>query len=149
MNKVLMKINSRQESREGSEDIMELLTEAKHYNKNGVVYLVYEETELSGVSGCVTALKIDGDIVKLRRYGTQGNEMHFEKGKKFWGLYETPIGLVNMEILTNRVKNELIKDGQNGTITIDYEISLKGLLEARNTLEVKVEKVRSPEEERQ
>ena len=146
MNKVLMMINARQESREGSEDIMELLTEAKHYNKDGVVYLVYEETELSGVSGCVTALKIDGDVVKIRRYGTQGNEMHFEKGKKFTGLYETPLGIFSMEILTNRVKNELLKDGQDGKITIDYEISLKGLLEARNTLEVRVEKVRSPEE---
>jgi len=146
MNKVLMMINARQESREGSEDIMELLTEAKHYNKDGVVYLVYEETELSGVSGCVTALKIDVDVVKLRRYGTQGNEMHFEKGKKFTGLYETPLGIFSMEILTNRVKNELLKDGQDGKITIDYEISLKGLLEARNTLEVRVEKVRSPEE---
>ena len=143
MNKVFMKINARQQSREGQEDVVELLTEAKHYHKNGVVYLVYEETELSGVSGCVTALKVDGEVVKLRRYGTKGHEMHFEKGKKFWGLYETPVGFVDMEILTNRVKNELKADGREGLLTIDYDISLKGLLEAHNTLEVKVADIKA------
>lgn len=144
MNKVLLKINARQHNREGQEDVVELLTEAKHYNKNGVVYLVYEETELSGVNGCVTALKVDGEAVKLRRYGTKGHEMHFEKGKKFHGLYETPVGFVDMEILTNGVKNELKADGREGLITIDYDISLRGLLEAHNTLEVSVADLNSP-----
>lgn len=141
MNKVLMKINAHQESADGQEDVMELLTIGNHYNKNGIVYLMYEETELSGMKGCVTALKIDGDVVKLRRYGTQSREMHFEKGKKYWGVYETPIGFVDMEILTNEVDNRLRRDGSSGTVVINYEVSLKGLLEAHNTLEVKVAKI--------
>lgn len=145
MNKVILRINACQRGHDGQEDVVELTTEAKHYNKNGVVYLVYEETELSGVAGCVTALKVDSDVVKLRRYGGKAHEMHFEKGKKFSGLYETPVGGIEMEILTGEIKNELEKDGREGRLVIDYDISLKGMIEAHNTLSINVTQARPVE----
>ncbi len=143
MNKVLMKIHARQLSEKGGEDVMELMTEGKHYCKNGVIYLLYEETELSGMKGCVTALKVDGGVIKLRRYGVKTQEMHFEKGKRFDGLYETPMGYFDMEILTTEIENRLVKDGICGRLKIDYDISLKGLMEAHNTLEIKVAPLKS------
>ncbi len=137
MEKVIMKINARQETREGKEDVMELVTQAKRYDKGGILYLIYEETELSGMPGCVTSLKIDGDVVKLRRYGVKSQEMHFEVGKHFWGIYQTPTGSFDMEILTTKIKSKFDKKAVMGSLLIEYDISLKGLLEAHNSLEVK------------
>ena len=142
MDRVLIKIKARQEVR-GSEpeDFLELLTEGKHYNKNGVVYLVYEESELSGIPGCVTSLKLDGDILSLRRYGVAAQELRFEKGRKWLGLYETPLGTMDMEITTNDLVADLKHEGASGSITVDYNINLKGLIEARNILNIKVAKL--------
>lgn len=138
MTKVLIKIHARQRNKDHDEDMMDLLTEGKHYNKNGVIYLMYEETELSGVQGCVTSLKIDGDVIKLKRYGVKSREMVFERGKRFSGLYETPMGFFEMELLTNRIENDLRNDGSLGTLEIEYDVSLKGLMESHNILEIKV-----------
>lgn len=138
MTKVLIKIHAKQKNKEFDDDVMDLLTEGKHYNKNGVIYLMYEETELSGVKGCVTSLKIDKGVIKLKRYGVKSKEMVFEKGKRFTGLYETPMGFFEMELLTNRIDNNLTDGGSRGTLEIEYDVSLKGLMEAHNILEIKV-----------
>ena len=142
MDKVLIRISARQEV-QGSEpeDFLELLTEGKHYNKNGVIYLIYEESELSGVPGCVTSLKLDGDVLSLRRYGIAAQELRFEKGQKWLGMYETPLGTMDMEIFTNELKTDLRSGGASGSILVDYDISLKGLVEAHNILNIKVAKV--------
>lgn len=138
MEKVIMRINAHQETNEGKEDVMELVTQAKRYDKGKVVYLIYEETELSGMPGCVTSIKIDGNVVKLRRYGVKSHEMHFEVGKHFYGVYQTPTGYFDMEILTTKIKSNFAKGGQMGKLLIEYDISLKGFFEAHNSLEVRV-----------
>ena len=40
-----------------------------------------------------------------------------------------------IEVLTNYVNSSITEDG-SGDIDIDYEISLKGLMEGRNTLNI-------------
>ena len=142
MDKVLIKIKAQQEVKGGEpEDFMELLTEGKHYNKNGVVYLVYEETELSGIPGCVTSLKLDGETLSLRRYGIVAQELRFQKGQRWLGMYETPLGTMDREITTNDLVADLRYGGAVGSITVDYNVNLKGLVEARNILNIKVAKI--------
>ena len=138
MKNIMLKINAKQHRQEEQEDVMELVTDGKYYKKGNSVYLVYEESELSGAEGCITTLVVKDAQVKLRRYGASTQELQFEKGKKFTGLYETPIGFVDMEIVTNNINNTIEEDGSKGRITIDYEISLKGLLEANNHLSIEI-----------
>ena len=57
MKDVLVKIKSRQVSREAGEDEMEFITEAKLYRRNNTTYLLYEESEFSGIPGCKTRLR--------------------------------------------------------------------------------------------
>lgn len=142
MNKVLIKIKAQQEV-QGSEpeDFLDLLTAGKHYNKDGVVYLMYEETELSGIPGCVTSLKLDGEVLSMRRYGIAAQELRFEKGQRWLGLYETPLGTMDMEIYTNDLTADLKYGGAVGSITVDYNINLKGLVEAHNILNIRVAKI--------
>ena len=138
MKEIMIKIKGHQINQETGEDSMELITEAKLYRRGEALYLLYEESELSGVPGCKTRLKLKPDAVQLKRFGEGagiGNEIYFERGKRFTGLYSTPFGPIEMEVLTNKLENTLSEEGE-GQRDIDYSISLKGLLEGRNRLNI-------------
>ncbi len=138
MKETMVKICANQISDEAGEDYMEFMTEAKLYEKNGAIYVIYEESEVSGIPGCRTRLKLKGDKVQMKRFGEGhgiGNEIKFEKGKRFTGFYPTPIGPVEIEILTNSLENNITYEDK-GTLDIDYSISLKGLMEGRNRLNI-------------
>ena len=63
--------------------------------------------------------------------------MEFESGKRFTSKYETPYGIMDMEILTDRVDNNLNEQG-TGNVDIDYHVSLEGAVEGRNELRIEV-----------
>ncbi len=122
------------------EDQIELITEGKMYVKGDVIYLTYDESQLSGMDGCKTRLKLDGDSVSMTRKGSAvgiDTELRFEKGKRFSGYYDTPYGPMEMEVLTNELLSTVSAEG-SGEITIDYNISLKGIAENRNLLAIEV-----------
>lgn len=141
---IILKINTRQidKNDELSEDKIEFITEGRAYRKNGTTYYVYEETEMSGMAGVTTTLKVsDEGTVKMKRYGhdvMMDTVMEFEKGRHFYSMYETPYGNIQMEILTNKVVNDIKGESMTGSLYIDYEMSLKGLSEARNLLNIEV-----------
>lgn len=138
MKEVMVRIKSMQVSREAGSDEMEFVTEAKLYKRNGALYLLYEESEFSGMPGCRTRLRLRGDEVQMKRFGEGagiGNELRFKKGSRYTGLYETPFGPIEMEVLTNDVASTISEEG-TGQVDIDYEVSLKGLLEGRNRMNI-------------
>ena len=49
----------------------------------------------------------------------------------------TPFGPIEVEVLTNDLESRFMDDDR-GELEIDYEISLKGLLEGRNKLNITV-----------
>lgn len=140
MKKIMMKITGKQAS-DGQDDQMEFVTEGEMSERNGTLYLMYEETEISGMPGCKTRLKIKDDYVSMKRLGTKtipaGTEMEFAPGKVFTGPYDTPYGSFEMEVVTNKVINELTAEGA-GSVHIDYKMSLKGLVESHNQLSIEI-----------
>jgi uncharacterized beta-barrel protein YwiB (DUF1934 family) len=144
MKDILLKIIGNQiisgEENDGEPAGMEFITEGRFYRKGDSMYLVYEESEFSGMEGCTTSLKITGDKIRMKRYGEDvgvETSINFEKGKRFNGYYETPFGSVEMEVLTNMVNNR-IKESGEGSIDIDYNLSLKRLAESRNLLSIEI-----------
>ena len=138
MKEVMVRIKSMQVSREAGSDEMEFVTEAKLYKRNGALYLLYEESEFSGMPGCRTRLRLRDDEVQMKRFGEGagiGNELRFKKGSRYTGLYETPFGPIEMEVLTKDVASTISEEG-TGQVDIDYEVSLKGLLEGRNRMNI-------------
>ncbi len=141
MKDIMLKIIGKQITSEQEEEILEFITEGKFYEKGDALYLLYKESEVSGMEGCTTTLKIKGDTVKMRRYGEAvplDTIIEFEKGKRFEGYYDTPFGAVEMEVLTNEVENRLQDEVGKGTLKIDYHISLKGLTEGRSKLDIEI-----------
>lgn len=138
MKDVMLRIKGVQMSDEAGTDEMEFITEAQLFQRNGAVYLLYEESELSGMPGCKTRLRMRDDEIQMKRFGEGaglGNEIRFKKGSRFTGIYDTPFGAIEMEVLTTDLRNTLSEEG-SGEIDIDYDISLKGLLEGRNRLSI-------------
>ena len=129
------------EGDEKQEDIMEFVTAGQLYHRGATTFIKYPESELSGMEGCTTSLIITKDKVKMRRTGqplAADTEMEFKKGERFYGMYETPFGPVGMELLTNDVTGLTDIGGGRQKLSIDYHISLRGLMESRNKLELEI-----------
>lgn len=139
MKDITLKITGRNNIND-DEDSIEFTTDGKIYEKNDNLYLVYEESELCGMPGCKTSLKIGKGSVKMARFGKnkeKTTEMEFEKGKRYSNHYATDYGVFNLEIMTQAIENTITyEDG--GNLKLDYYISLNGLGEAHNVLSVTV-----------
>lgn len=142
MENIVLRVNGIKYPGKPEEEVMEFVTEGKMYEKGGSIFIIYEETELSGLEGSVTTLKLKEDKVSLIRFGEDkklSSRMEFEEGKPYSGYYSTPIGVLEFKIDTIRVRNEVtMKDG--GYLGIDYNMNLVGLSDGRNILSMKVMK---------
>ena len=140
MKDIMLKIIGKQFSGDEAEEQMEFVTEGKLYEKNGATYLIYEESEFSGFPGCKTSLKLKGDTIRLKRIGDgteYGMEIEFKEGQRFSSKYDTPYGPIGMEVLTDSVTNDLSPEGY-GKIGVKYQVSLGGMAEGRNELNIEV-----------
>lgn len=140
MKNIMMKIIGTQVTADLEEDQLEFITEGKLYEKGDALYLIYDESEISGMPGCRTRLKLKNGTIKMKRVGENvgiDTEIEFEKGKRYTGYYDTPFGAIEMEVLTNHVENSVTAEGK-GMLDIDYHISLKGLAEGRNKLNIEL-----------
>ena len=114
---------------------IEFITSGTMRSRGGITRISYDETELSGMEGCKTDITISGDRLKMQRTGKDlngGVVMEFEEGKRYEGKYETPMGNLVLEILTNKI------DMKDKKVSIDYSLSLQGLMESRNKLDIEV-----------
>ena len=141
MLKITGKTVTQDKGTEKQQDVMEFMTSGQMFHRGSTTWIRYPESELSGYEGCTTSLIISKDKVKMRRSGehlSRDTEMEFKKGERFQGMYETPYGSVGMEVLTNDVTG--LQDMGEGrqALSIDYQISLKGLMEARNKLDIEI-----------
>lgn len=136
----MLKITGRQFDGDKPQDRMEFVTEGKMYKEEDMTFLEYDESEFSGFPGCKTKLALKGDYVRMKRTGDdleEGTVMEFQSGKRFTSKYDTPFGIMDMEILTDKVDNSLDENG-NGHVNIDYHVSLDGAVEGRNELRIEV-----------
>ena len=140
MKEIMLKIIGRQFEGDETEDRMEFITEGRMYERNGATYLIYEESEFSGFPGCKTSLRLKDDTIRMKRIGGEtgfGTEIEFKRGKRFVSKYETPYGVLDMEVVTRKVESNLAEDG-TGTVDIEYQVSFDGMAEGRNALRIEV-----------
>ena len=123
------------------DDSIEFITEGKLSTRGNITYISYDESPLSGMEGCKTSLTITPKRVKMKRTGENmpgETVMEFEKGKRHEGIYDTPYGTISMEVLADKITGlEPVEEGKN-RISIEYAISLRGLMESRKSLDIEV-----------
>jgi len=141
MLKITGKTVKQNKDEESHEDVVEFVTEGKLYKRGETTYVSYLESELSGVEGCRTSLTITDGKVRMKRSGKPlgiPTVIEFEKGKRFKGLYDTPFGSIGMEVLTNSITTFPDSGDGKNHLSIDYNVSLRGLSESRNKLDIEI-----------
>lgn len=132
---VVLKIDSKIKMTGQEDQDLSLITEGKFYEKEGSYYFVYEESELSGMDGDRTMLKIEKERVIMRRYGQNSSELTFEVGTRHNTLYQTPYGDFDMEVVASKVDFDIDACG-NGHFDLVYELSIRGLGENKTYMKI-------------
>ena len=89
MKEITLEITGIQQYDNTEEEQMEFVTDGKLYIRKGVVYIMYDESEVSGMEGCKTTIRLGETSVKMRRTGLAGfnTEMYFEEGKRISSVF--------------------------------------------------------------
>jgi uncharacterized beta-barrel protein YwiB (DUF1934 family) len=123
MNKqVLISVKGTQLNEYGDVDQQELITQGNYFLKKGAYFIIYRESELTGMSGTTTTLKAEPTRVTLNRMGTSEQKQIFEQGVLHRGNYITPLGKMVMGVIPSKVEVNLTDLG--GSINLEYELEV-------------------------
>lgn len=135
MNKVIVKINSKQKNDKQNTIKMKALANA--YTKNGILYVIYKEKDLNEEKETSTMLKIQKDSLTLTRTGGVQQQQVFVEGKESVSDYiTTPYGNLKMKVKTHRLE---IITGMKSTIKIDYALYINNSWQSDNELMIRLE----------
>lgn len=104
----------------------EMLMEGRLVTNEKRVELIYEESELTGMEGSVTAIGFQRncpELVSMMRSGQVRTAMTFEEGKRHYCLYNTPYSDFEVCVRALRVDNRLLRDGE---LVLDYLVEVHG-----------------------
>ena len=118
------------------DDVIEVVTPGEFFVTEDGFKAVYEETELSGMKGTTTTLTILDNKLVLEREGNVTAKMDFKKGETSISLYNTPYGVLDLQIHTQDLNVEVDENG--GKITAQYSMELAGQPPIINKLSVNV-----------
>ncbi|BCV23061.1 DUF1934 domain-containing protein [Moorella sp. Hama-1] len=134
---VLVKVRGTQTNDLGEQDSIELITEGRFFIRDQHYYILYNETQLSGMEGTTTTLKVEPRRVTLNRMGTAEQKTTFETGILNAGFYVTPYGTMRISVLPSKVEVDLTEQG--GSINLEYELQLGQEKVSDNQLQITVQ----------
>ena len=135
--KVILYVRGEQYFEGMDPEATELISEGvMSIGEDGVITLVYDETELTGLEGTTTTFVIDGDTVTLTRSGALSSQMIFQRSKRHTSLYETPWGTMTVDITTVSLACRM--DGHGGILDIRYSIAVDHQVTGENRFKVRV-----------
>ena len=118
------------------DEVIEVVTPGKFHLGESEFKAVYEESEISGMDGTTTTLVIKDDVLVLEREGSTSTRMEFKKGEDVISLYNTPYGMMNINISTKELDIDMDEDG--GVIYTKYVLGLEGQPGVTTELKVKI-----------
>lgn len=120
-------------------DETELMTEGTMTLREGVLFLSYAESELTGMKGTTTTFAVQGPKVILNRTGGINSQMVFEEGRQHTSLYETPFGEISIDIQTSKLRHNLTEQG--GVMEIRYSIAVEHVVTGKNCFKIRVKRI--------
>ena len=120
----------------GEKEKIEVVTVGE-FSINGDEFIAtYDETEISGMEGTKTTLKIQGNKVVLHREGTTSTKMEFQKNNTQVALYNTPYGMLELKTSTKELDLDVNEKG--GNISIKYHLIAGGQEPIKTNLDMKI-----------
>ena len=137
---VLLTIEGRQwQDQEEEPQAIKLTTEGRLYRQDPAWYIVYEESEATGMEGTQTTMRVaDDGQVSLTRIGSHGMNLTFSAGNRHITRMETPYGDLDVEVYTSLVQSRISEAG--GFIHLGYSIDLNNRERMNTRLDVKIKK---------
>jgi uncharacterized beta-barrel protein YwiB (DUF1934 family) len=120
----------------GDKEPISVLTPGDFYIKDGTYYARYKETEISGMNGTITTLRIKKDELVLIRKGTTNAKMEFSKDLKNVSMYDTPYGTLQIKTDTKYIKIDVDENG--GDVVVKYNMDISGQKVPMTTLEISI-----------
>jgi uncharacterized beta-barrel protein YwiB (DUF1934 family) len=134
---IKLHIKSSQSDCQGAIDSMEFYTEGKYYEKQDSKYFSYQESEVSGLEGTTTMLKLGTEEVVLIRSGALSSKMTFRIGCETENAYSTEYGEFNLSILTHKIDINICNDLIN-SVYLKYRLSINAGEVYTNEMTIKV-----------
>lgn len=119
-----------------NDEVIEVVTPGVFLPHEDGFKAVYEESEISGMEGTTTTLIIKDDSMTLERVGSVTTTMEFKKGEDAVSLYNTPYGMMNINISTKELDVNIGEDG--GVVYTKYILALEGQPGITTELKVKI-----------
>lgn len=124
---------------DGQPEEVELITQGE-YHREGNEYLAeYDESEISGMEGTKTIMKINHDTLRIVRSGTTTSDLMFKKGFDHISLYNTPFGTLEVVIKPRKVDIDINEEG--GNVRLEYKMEALGLDSIDNALELNIRQI--------
>lgn len=105
-------------------DTIEVVTPGEFIIEDNMFKAIYKESELSGMKGTVATIVVFKDNFILERTGTTNTKMEFELDKTAISLYNTPYGIMDLQIHTEELEIDVDENG--GNIRAKYAMGFSG-----------------------
>lgn len=133
---VLINIKGLQKDADNQKENVELLTEGVFYKDKDKYYLVYNETEVTGMEGTTTTVEIEDEKVAIIRNGIVNNQLLFIPNKKTTSYYDTQFGSLTVSIMSGNVKVDV--DDFGGKLDINYRMDINDEFANESSLSINI-----------
>ena len=117
-------------------EVIEVVTPGKFIIDEDGFKAIYEESEISGMDGTTTTLNIKDNSMVLERVGSINTNMEFKEGVTAVSLYNTPYGILDLNVDTKKLKINIDENG--GEIHSKYVLGLEGQEGISTELSIKI-----------
>lgn len=135
--KYLLSLKSTQEysQHDDNSDIL-FTTEAEFEFQDGIYFIEYEESELTGLDNTKTSIEIGNDYVSVIRSGNVNSDMLFMNNKLTSSMYETKYGNLIIDIYTYDLQIDINSYG--GKIFVNYKMNINDSVNSKNKMYLEI-----------
>lgn len=129
-------------SENAAPDVIEVVTEGRYCTNGGKRYISYKESEMTGLEGVTTTLKVDGnDTVTLIRTGKSNSRLVISKRKRQLCRYETDYGSLMVGISGCHIDSRLNDKG--GELFLYYTLDINSNQVSHNEIYISVREAKT------
>lgn len=128
---------------EDDEDEIDFITAGTYSSKNGIYYIAYDESEMTGFEGCRTTLQVEDGRVVMTRSGKNKSQLIIERGVRHQCHYDTDDGIsMIIGVSGSNLISHLNEDG--GDLSFRYSLDINTYLTSENQVAVTVRQPAPP-----
>jgi uncharacterized beta-barrel protein YwiB (DUF1934 family) len=123
-------------------DVIELITEGRYCINGGKRYISYKESDMTGLDGVTTTLKVEGDdTVTLIRSGAAQSRLIIAKGQRQLCHYGTDYGDLMVGISGCHIDSKLGEVG--GELSFNYTLDVNSSMVSHNEVFISVREAKT------